>query len=111
MESQKPEQGSLEWMEIGDRLLTIRQIEIKIGLSESTIYKYMGEGGFPRPLKLGNTAVRWRESEIDAWIANLPTAAYREPRPTDTPENRASGRRKRGRPRKIPITRDSATLG
>lgn len=46
------------------------QVEAATGLSRSTIYKWMEEGRFPRPVTLGPRVVRWREGDIDAWMAS-----------------------------------------
>ena len=45
-------------------------VEAVTGLSRSTIYKWMNEGSFPKPVKLGPRAVGWREEQIEAWIAD-----------------------------------------
>lgn len=55
-----------------DRLLRRREVEEITGLSRSAIYRKISEGTFPRPVKIGSTAVRWRESDIEAWMASLP---------------------------------------
>lgn len=41
----------------------------RTGLPESTLYRLMANGQFPRQLKLGPRAVGWLESEVNAWIA------------------------------------------
>jgi len=43
-------------------------VEVKTGLSRSTIYVMMAEGEFPKSLKLGKRAVGWLETDIDAWL-------------------------------------------
>lgn len=45
------------------------QVEARTGLSRSTIYSRIKAGTFPAPVSLGEKAVGWVESEIDAWIA------------------------------------------
>ena len=57
-----------------DRLLRRREVEIITGLSRSSIYRLMKEGDFPRPVRVGPTAVRWRESDIEAWMKSRPEA-------------------------------------
>ena len=57
-----------------DRLLRRRDVESLVGLSRTNIYKKMSEGAFPRPKPLGKGAVRWLQSEIDAWIQQLSSA-------------------------------------
>ncbi|EML3184785.1 AlpA family phage regulatory protein, partial [Pseudomonas aeruginosa] len=33
-----------------------------------TIYKYIGEGTFPKPVSLGDRCVGWVDSEVHDWI-------------------------------------------
>lgn len=54
------------------RLLRRPEVEKRVGLSTSAIYRRMAEDRFPRPVRLGSHAVAWRESDIDAWIDALP---------------------------------------
>lgn len=58
---------------IRDRLLSIREVEARVGLKQPTIYAWMKDGRFPRPRVLGPRTVRWTESEIETWVAALPT--------------------------------------
>lgn len=46
-----------------------RQVETRTGLSRSTIYQYVKDGVFPKPVPLGPRAVGWLESEVNEWIA------------------------------------------
>lgn len=57
-----------------DRILRFREVIHRCGVSRATIYRRMADGDFPRPLRLGPTAVGWRESDIEAWIAGRPEA-------------------------------------
>lgn len=57
-----------------DRLLTIKQITAEIGISRSTIYRRIREGAFPKPVRIGPRATRWRESAIRVWVAGLPAS-------------------------------------
>lgn len=49
-------------------ILRRKQVEKRTGLSRSTIYLRIQEGTFPKPINLGERAVGWVESEIDAWL-------------------------------------------
>ena len=53
-----------------DKLLGRRDVEAKTSLRHSKIYAMVAAGTFPRPVKIGG-ASRWRESEIEVWIAGL----------------------------------------
>ena len=57
-----------------DRLIRLREVVARTGLSRSTIYRKMRDGSFPEAVKAGDRAVRWRESEIEAWLAARPRA-------------------------------------
>lgn len=54
-----------------DRLLRLRQVMDRTGLGKSTIYRKITNAGFPSPVSVGGQAVRWRESQVDEWIAAL----------------------------------------
>lgn len=49
-------------------ILRRKQVEARTGLSRSTIYERIKAGTFPAPINLGEKAVGWIESEIDAWL-------------------------------------------
>lgn len=50
-------------------LLRLPVVKARTGLSRSTIYLYVSEGTFPKPVQLGPRAVAWVADEIEAWIA------------------------------------------
>ncbi|PKQ01148.1 MAG: AlpA family transcriptional regulator [Alphaproteobacteria bacterium HGW-Alphaproteobacteria-13] len=43
---------------------------LTVGLGRSTIYRWMAEGRFPKPVQLGGYAVAWAEEEIETWISD-----------------------------------------
>ena len=52
-----------------DRFVRRPEVEFRTGLKRSTMYSYIAEGKFPRPISLGTShSVAWLSSEIDAWI-------------------------------------------
>ena len=57
-----------------DRLLRRRQVEEVTGLSRSSIYRLMQDGEFPRPVRVGPAAVRWKTSDITVWLESRPLA-------------------------------------
>ena len=61
-------------MNVNDRLLRRRQVEEITGLSRSSIYRLMRNGDFPLPVKVGPAAVRWKASDISAWLESRPRA-------------------------------------
>ena len=47
-------------------ILRRKQVEAQTGLSRSTIYKFMSDGTFPKPVRIGVRAVGWNSSSIEA---------------------------------------------
>ena len=54
-----------------NRLLRRSDVENLCGVGPSFIYRHMADGDFPRPVQLGPRAVRWRLSDVEAWVNNL----------------------------------------
>lgn len=50
------------------RILRMPAVQVRIGLSRSTIYEAINKGEFPPSISLGARAVGWLESDIDAWL-------------------------------------------
>jgi prophage regulatory protein len=59
---------------VRDRILRQAEVEAKVGFKKTKLFEKIGAGTFPAPIALGPRAVGWRESEVDAWIAELPRA-------------------------------------
>ena len=56
-----------------DRILRIKTVLERTGLSRSTLYRKIGQGSFPRQIAISERCAGWRESAVDAWMTN-PTA-------------------------------------
>ena len=50
------------------RLIKLKEVMDCTGLGRSTIYNYIADGTFPKPVSLGARAVAWVESEVQEWI-------------------------------------------
>lgn len=50
------------------RILRIDQVMDTVGLSKASIYRLAKLGLFPKPFKIGISAVGWDEAEIEFWI-------------------------------------------
>lgn len=50
------------------RIFRLQDVIIATGLSRSTLYKYISEGTFPKPVSLGDRCVGWVDSEVHDWI-------------------------------------------
>lgn len=50
------------------RIMRIEEVCQCTALARATIYKYIAQHSFPKPLPLGGRAVGWLECEIQEWI-------------------------------------------
>ena len=46
------------------------------GLGRSTIYRWIADGSFPPPVRLGPRAVAWRWSDFDEWTRSRSTTRH-----------------------------------
>jgi len=51
-----------------DRMLKVSELATFLGVAPSTIYRWLEANKLPQPYALGESAVRWRMSEIEAWL-------------------------------------------
>ena len=55
-------------------LLRLESVMHQTGHSRSLIYKKIGEGTFPKQVKISGKSVRWLSNEIDDFVASLANA-------------------------------------
>jgi len=53
-----------------DRILRIKAVLDRTGLSRSTLYRKMQNGTFPRQVHISTRCTGWRESAVNAWMRN-----------------------------------------
>lgn len=58
------------------RLLNVRQLATMLGIHQRTCWRLAaqaeaGQNNFPRPLRIGPKTVRWRLSDLQAYLASL----------------------------------------
>ena len=51
-------------------LLRLEDVKNQTGLGRSVIYKMIGEGQFPIPVKITSKSVAWPLNEVDEWITS-----------------------------------------
>jgi prophage regulatory protein len=51
-----------------DKILRLRAVKERTGLSRSAIYAGISRGTFPQQISLGTRTVGWTELSIDRWI-------------------------------------------
>ena len=52
------------------RLIRLKEVQHRVGLGRSTIYRWMAEGKYPKPVQLCGYAVAWAEDDIQLWISS-----------------------------------------
>lgn len=65
-------------MHHNDRIIRIKTVLARTGLSRSTLYRKIAEGTFPCQVKISIHGAGWRESSVNRWIAD-PTGYREEP--------------------------------
>ncbi|MCY4178537.1 MAG: AlpA family phage regulatory protein [Endozoicomonadaceae bacterium] len=51
--------------------LLVKDVKSRYNLSISTLYNWISKGLFPRPVKIGPRAVRWKLSDLEEWEQSL----------------------------------------
>lgn len=59
-------------MQTPERIIRLKTVLARTGLSRSTIYRKIADGTFPAHLKISTNAAGWRESDINRWVADPP---------------------------------------
>jgi prophage regulatory protein len=60
------------------RLISKPEVLDRVGVTFPTLWKWMREGTFPAAKKLGGSnKPAWLESDVERWIAALPTQKYK----------------------------------
>lgn len=50
------------------RILRKHEVLDVTGISAATVYRWIKDGLFPRPVKLGPNSVGWREADVLSWL-------------------------------------------
>ena len=53
-----------------ERIIRMKTVQSRTGLSRSTIYRKIVEGTFPPRIKISINGAGWHESEISRWVAD-----------------------------------------
>ena len=53
-----------------DRIVRLKTVLARTGLSRSTLYRKIREGSFPQQLRISTNGAGWKESAINRWIAD-----------------------------------------
>ncbi len=79
-------------------LLSIKNTAKVCDCSTGSIWRFMKTRGFPQPIRIGPQTVRWRSSEVLAWIEGEAEKEYvptdRKPSPGRPPKKSANLRKR-----------------
>mgnify|MGYP002622344167 CR=1 FL=1 len=53
-----------------DRIVRLKTVLARTGMSRSTIYRKIKEGTFPPQIRISANGAGWKESDINRWVAN-----------------------------------------
>ena len=53
-----------------NRIIRLRTVLDRTGLSRSTLYRKIGEGSFPPQLRISVHGAGWSEAEVERWVEN-----------------------------------------
>lgn len=59
-----------------DRIIRLKTVLARTGLSRSTLYRKITEGTFPAQIRISVHGAGWYESAVNRWISD--PVAYRE---------------------------------
>lgn len=74
-----------------ERIIRLRTVLDRTGLSRTTVYRKITEGTFPPQVKIGIHGVGWHESAINRWIADPAGYQPENDNPAARPVDRGQG--------------------
>lgn len=67
--SKLPRRAALAMMQ-DERIIRLKTVLARTGLSRSTVYRMVANGSFPRQRRIGIQATGWYQSEVEKWISD-----------------------------------------
>ncbi|PLP59172.1 DNA-binding protein [Mesorhizobium loti] len=53
-----------------DRIIRLKSVLSRTGLTRSTLYRKIAEGSFPAQIRISVNGAGWHESEVNLWVAD-----------------------------------------
>ena len=63
-------QGHPMTIETPERIIRIKIVLERTGLSRSTLYRKMQDGSFPKSVRISLRCAGWREAAVNTWLHN-----------------------------------------
>jgi len=60
--------GGIMAAEISSRILRLKAVLERTGLSRSTMYRKIKHGTFPAQVQISERCIGWRESDLEQWL-------------------------------------------
>jgi excisionase family DNA binding protein len=57
--------------DVGIELLTSQQVAAALGISVRTLWRLVSGGNFPQPVRYNRKLVRWKASDLRAYLEKL----------------------------------------
>lgn len=78
--------------------LSAKQVATRLGVSHTTLYKWVKAGRFPKQIQIGISRVAWKAGEVNSWILSRQNAdAYNIQHNIEEQANRLANTRKKTR--------------
>jgi len=59
------------------QFLRLNHLKERLGISGSSIWSWVKQGKFPKPIKLSDNCTAWVEDDIEAWAQSRISASQR----------------------------------
>lgn len=56
---------------VADQLLRAREVFRQLAVSQASFYRMLRDGRFPPGTRLGPGIIRWRQSQVNDWLAKV----------------------------------------
>ena len=57
-------------MSVSERIVRLKTVLYRTGLSRATIYRKIADGTFPSQVRISVNGAGWREADINRWFAD-----------------------------------------
>lgn len=61
--------GGVVGVNLHMRIMRLKEVIEKTGLSRSTVYNFISQGKFPIQIVMGAWSVGWVDTEVDEWLS------------------------------------------
>lgn len=51
--------------------LSDKEITERYSIARATVWRWVAEGRFPSPVKIGNNCTRWKIADLEQWEAKM----------------------------------------